>query len=349
MRDAKRRADALRAAKARQRELTKPPGSLGRLEDVALVMAEVQGEPRPQARPAAALLFAADHPVTKHGISAYPSSVTAGMVGNFGRGGAAASVGAVGVLGLSLHVHDVGVDTPYAVGPPPDGISVVRHACAGETAGDLAVEDAMSPTLFAGAVRAGADAVRSLDPSPRVVILGEMGIGNTTPASAVTAALLDRPAVDVVGPGTGVDAAGLARKAAVITRALARLDDRSDPREVLRRVGGREMAALFGAALAAMDQEAIVLVDGFIVTAAILAAVRHCPDLAGHLLFAHRSGEPGHALLLDALHAEPLLDLGLRLGEGSGAIAAFGLVELACRLHAEMATFDEAALAGPSA
>jgi nicotinate-nucleotide--dimethylbenzimidazole phosphoribosyltransferase len=299
------------------------------------------------ARPAAVLLFAADHPVVRHGVAAYPASVTAGMVANFAAGGAAASVAAVGVHGLPLEVHDVGVDTPYDLPPAgPNGARVVRHACAERAAGDLREQDAMDPDLFAAALEAGRSAVLALDPTPRVLILGEMGIGNTTPASAVAAALLGRPAADLAGPGTGLDSDGVAAKAAVIDDALRRIAGTAEPLEILRRVGGRELAAIAGAALAARGIGALVLVDGFIVTAAILAAVRSEPELREHLLFAHRSGEPGHALLLEELDASPLLDLGLRLGEGSGALAAFGLVDLACRLHGEMATFADAGLEG---
>ena len=334
-------------AAARQLQLTKPPGSLGALERIALQLAAIQDVERPVATPAAAILFAADHPVVVHGVAAFPPSVTAGMVLNFAAGGAAASVAAGSMHGIPLEVHDVGVDTPYQL-PEGGAAKVKRHESAAWPAGDLRVEDAMGKELFTASVEAGRSAVLGLEPCPRVVILGEMGIGNTTPASAVAAALLGRPAADLVGPGTGLDEAGVRHKARVVDEALARLGTAADlqPLDVLRRVGGRELAALAGAALAAEECGAAVLVDGFIVTSAVLAAVRHRPALRANLLFAHRSGEPGHALLLEALEAAPLLNLGLRLGEGSGALAAFGLVELACKLHGEMATFAEAGLEG---
>lgn len=334
-------------AAARQLQLTKPPGSLGALERIALELAAIQDVERPSSTPAAAILFAADHPVVAHGVAAFPASVTAGMVANFAAGGAAASVAAGSMHGIPLEVHDVGVDTPYQL-PEGGAATVKRHESAAWPAGDLRFEDAMGEELFTASVEAGRSAVLGLEPRPRVVILGEMGIGNTTPASAVAAALLGRPAADLVGPGTGLDEAGVRHKARVVDEALARLGDTAalQPLDVLRRVGGRELAALAGAALAAEERGAAVLVDGFIVTSAVLAAVRHRPALRSHLLFAHRSGEPGHALLLEALGAAPLLDLGLRLGEGSGALAAFGLVELACKLHGEMATFAEAGLEG---
>lgn len=336
------------AAVYRQSQLTKPPGSLGRLESVALDLARIQNVERPTARPAAALVFASDHPVVKHGVAAYPSSVTAGMLHNFAAGGAAASVACEWVHGIPLEVHDVGVNGAEPVLGRTGGVPVIRHELAHGEAGDLRVEDAMSPSLFQAALDAGASAVRGLDPVPRVVVLGEMGIGNTTPASAVAAALLGLPASQLAGPGTGLDESGIARKAQVVADAVARLDG-DGPMEVLRRVGGRELAAIVGAAQAAKQLGAAILVDGFIVTAALLAAVRDDPSLRESLIFAHRSGEPGHALLLDALDADPLLDLGLRLGEASGALAAYGLVELAARWHSDMATFAEAGLEGGGA
>ncbi|MEM1451436.1 MAG: nicotinate-nucleotide--dimethylbenzimidazole phosphoribosyltransferase, partial [Planctomycetota bacterium] len=204
------------SARLRQTRLTKPPGSLGVLEDLALALADIQDAERPSARPAAALLFAADHPVVRHGVAAYPASVTAGMVANFAAGGAAASVAAVGVHGIPLEVHDVGVDSVDAA--PAEvvtGVRVTRHPCASLVAGDLRTEDAMSIELFEAAFGAGAEAVRGLDPAPRVLILGEMGIGNTTPAAAVSAALLGRTGADLAGPGTGLDADGVGRKARV--------------------------------------------------------------------------------------------------------------------------------------
>lgn len=328
------------AARARQAQLTKPPGSLGRLEDVAIALAELQGVERPGCRPAAALLFAADHPVVRHGVAAFPQEVTAAMVANFVGGGAAAAV-AARHLGLPLEVHDVGVASPAARSVERGGARLVRHGVADLPAGDLRTEDAMSSDVFERCVAAGEGAVAALEPGTRVIVLGEMGIGNTTPASAVAAALLGRLAEELVGPGTGLDPEGVARKAEVVRDALGRLGD-DGPLEVLRRVGGRELAAIAGAVLEASRRGIAVVVDGFIVSAAVLAAVRHAPEVQRSLLFGHRSGEPGHGLILEALDGRPLLDLGLRLGEGSGALAAFGLVELAVKLHGEMATFAEA-------
>jgi nicotinate-nucleotide--dimethylbenzimidazole phosphoribosyltransferase len=331
---------AAAAARAHQAKLTKPTGALGRLERLVEQLAGIQGVAQPTARPAACLIFASDHPVTKHGVSAYPSEVTAAMVANFvganGRdGGAAASV-LCRRQNVALHVHDVGVQRATE--------GVPRATCASMAVGDLRVEDAMPRETFEAAWEAGRAAVRALDPQPRVLVLGEMGIGNTTPASAVCATLLGVSPERVVGRGTGVDDAGRVRKVAVVADAIARVE-RDAPLELLRRLGGRELVAIAGAAHEAASRRIAVLVDGFIVSAALLALVRHEPDVAPFLVPAHRSREPGHRAVLEALFEdalEPLLDLDLALGEGSGALAAFPLVELALATHAEMATFESA-------
>ena len=329
------------AAVARQRTLTKPEGSLGRLEDLAVELASLGRDGAAASRPAAAILFASDHPVAARGVSAYPPEVTAAMTANFLRGGAAAAVSAAR-LDVPLAIVDVGVASAYPTEQRASGISLTRDPVADLAAGDLAVEDALPGPLLAAAVAAGRRAVADLHPATRVVLLGEMGIGNTTVASAVVGALLGCGADAVVGPGTGVAGDVLARKRDVVAMALARVPLGATPWDVLRAVGGREVAALAGAAGEAAARGMVVLVDGFIVSAAMLALVRACPAARAHLLFAHRSREPGHAAILEALDARPLLDLGLRLGEGSGAFAALPLLDLACALHEGMATFEEA-------
>jgi nicotinate-nucleotide--dimethylbenzimidazole phosphoribosyltransferase len=331
---------AAQAATFRQSRLTKPAGSLGRLEELAIQMAAAQRCERPRARPAAAILFAADHPVAARGVSAYPVEVTAAMVRNFAVGGAASSV-ATRTLGVPLTVVDVGVRGASATAT--GAVTVRRAEVAEDPVGDIAVEDAMSDETCARAIAAGARAVDALPEETRVVVLGEMGIGNTTVASAVAAALLDEDAAGLTGAGTGVAGAALEAKRAVVAAAAARARGCA-PLEALARVGGRELAALVGAAGRAAERRMIVLVDGFIVSVAMLVLVRHVPAARPYLVFAHRSREAGHGRVLDALDAQPLLDLGLRLGEGSGALAAFPLVDLACALHDEMATFDEAAV-----
>lgn len=333
-------AEAMGEARRRQGALTKPPGSLGLLEELAVTLAGAQAAALPSARPAGALIFAADHPVTRHGVSPYPSEVTAAMVRNFVSGAAAASVLAR-ARGVPLHVVDVGVRWPDASAPPA-AEGFVREAVAGAPAGDLRVEDAMSPDVFEACREAGRRAATRLSPGLRVLVLGEMGIGNTTAAAAVAAALAGLAPEEAIGAGTGADLEMRARKAAVVRDALARLGGERGALEVLRKVGGRELAALTGAAEAAAERGAVVLVDGFIVTAAMLALVRARPSVRPRLVFAHRSAERAHGALLARLEARPLLDLGMRLGEGSGALAAFPLLEDACALHREMATFDEA-------
>ena len=332
--------EARAEAAARQARLTKPAGSLGRLESLVLDLAAWQGRALPESRPVVALLFAADHPVAARGVSAYPPEVTAAMVTNFLSGGAAASVLAR-TLNIPLTVVDVGVATPY-VAPADSWAQLVRGLSAAEV-GDLVESDGMSPRALNDAVRAGQAAVEELDNETRFVILGEMGIANTTVASALVACLAGGAPEEWVGPGTGVQGAALSAKQQVVRAAVERVGA-VEPAEALRRLGGRELAALVGAATAAAARRMTVVVDGFIVSAAMLAAVALRPAVRPALVFAHRSAEPPHAALLERLGAEPLLDLGLRLGEASGALTAWPLIDLACRLHAGMATFDEAAV-----
>lgn len=338
--------DAEQRARRRQDSLTKPPGSLGRLEELAIQLASIQGVECPESRPARAILFVADHPVARHGVSAYPVAVTAAMVSNFAAGGAASTVLA-DHLGVGLDVVDVGVATLYSLPPlRRGGFPVRRHPVADCKVGDLRCEDAMAPDVFAAALGAGREAVEALPETTRVLLLGEMGIGNTTVASAVVARLLGVAPAAVAGRGTGLDDAGVERKAAVISDALARTEPWTGAPEeaavALRRLGGRDLAALVGAMLAAVDRKLAVLVDGYVVSAAALVACRMSPGVRPLLLFAHRSAEIGHAHVLDALGARPLLDLDMRLGEASGALAALPLLDAACRLHAGMATFERA-------
>ncbi len=331
------------AALVRQSSLTKPPGSLGALEDVAVQLAAWQGRDRPRSRPAHALLFASDHPVARHGVSAYPQAVTAAMVANFVSGGAASSV-ASRALGVPLRVVDVGVLSAVQSGGP---VELVRDPVADLPAGDLRTEDAMSEETYAAALAAGRRQVDLLPDDAALLILGEMGIGNSTAAAALAASLLGIPAREAVGPGTGVRGAALERKIQVVADAVARVGKVS-PHRAMQALGGRDLAAMMGAAACALERRMAVLVDGFIVTASLLPLVALHPEVRAGLLFAHRSAEPGHQRLLAALEARPLLDLGLRLGEGSGALTALPLVDLACDLHSGMASFEEAKVPGPS-
>jgi nicotinate-nucleotide--dimethylbenzimidazole phosphoribosyltransferase len=332
---------ALREARDRQADLTKPAGSLGVLEDVAVQLAAWQGDARPSARPAAVLIFAADHPVTRHGVSAYPASVTRAMLENFACGGAAASVLSQ-KLGLPLHVVDVGVGGIAAARRGSRGALLVRDPVADDPAGDIRVQDAMTRATYERALQAGRSAVDRLGTDVRVLLLGEMGIGNTTVASAVCAALLGGEPALYVGNGTGVDGPTLVTKRRVVADAVVRLGRGAVPAEVLRRIGGRDIVALAGAMGRALERRMAIIVDGFIVTAAALALVRSSPSTLSGMIFSHRSDEQAHGRVLEELGVRPLLSLDLRLGEASGALVAYPLLELACALHNDMATFESA-------
>jgi len=328
------------AARARQAVLTKPAGSLGVLEGLAITLAALQATDRPRAASAPIVLFAGDHGVTAQGISAYPSAVTVEMLKNFASGGAAISVLAR-ELGVPLTVVDAGT---LAAGPIP-GVVTDKPRRATR---DFTVEPAMTEEECEAALAAGRRAVEAAGEAD-LVLFGEMGIGNTTAAAALAAALLERPPAAIAGAGTGLDERGVAHKVEVIEAALSRhgLDaPASDPRKVLRSVGGLEIAALAGAVVAAAQARRPVLVDGFIVTVAALVATRLNPTCRPWLIFSHRSAERGHAQVLEALEAHPVLDLNLRLGEGSGAATALAVLRLACALHNGMATFAEAAVSG---
>ncbi|MBF8223277.1 nicotinate-nucleotide--dimethylbenzimidazole phosphoribosyltransferase [Halomonas sp. 328] len=321
--------------------LTKPPGSLGRLERLAIELALIQGEALPRVSPPGVLVFAADHGVAAEGVSAFPQAVTAQMVANFAAGGAAINVFAR-QHGARLEVIDVGVAGEL----PAEVRQAVVNAKVRPGTRNLAREDAMTRDEAEAAIGVGIQAAeRAVAAGCRCLIVGEMGIANTTASSALLAVLCDASPEAVVGPGTGIDAAGLAHKREVIARALgARRVEADDPLGALAALGGLEIAAMAGAYLGGAARRVPLLVDGLIATAAALVACRLCPALRPYLIFGHRSREPGHDIALRALAAEPLLDLGLRLGEGSGAALAFPLLESACRMLAEMATFDQAGI-----
>ncbi len=329
------------AAEARQAMLTKPPGALGRLETLAIQLAALQGTAKPCADRVHIAVFAADHGVAAEDVSAFPQAVTGEMVRNFARGGAAISVLAR-ALGATLEVMNLGtINDPGAL----DGVSDRRIAPA---TANFVRAAAMNERQLVDALGAGREAARrAAGSSAHLFIGGDMGIGNTTAAAALICALLDRPPERVAGPGTGLDAGGVARKINVIRRALERHHTcRGLPLEALRRLGGFEIAALVGSYITCAQRGLPVLVDGFIASAAALVAAKLHPGTMPWLLFAHASAEPGHRLTLEALGAAPLLDLGMRLGEGSGAALAVPLLRLACALHNEMATFAEAGVSG---
>ncbi|WP_346840782.1 nicotinate-nucleotide--dimethylbenzimidazole phosphoribosyltransferase [Metapseudomonas otitidis] len=332
-------ASARDLALTRQDQLTKPRGALGRLEDVAVTLAALQGRERPRIERPWFTVFAGDHGVVAEGVSAYPQAVTGEMLRNFVRGGAAISVLAR-TQGAPLELVDLGTAVPI------ESLPGVLHLNLGPGTANFAQGPAMSEAQCHAALAAGRDsAERARAEGADLYLGGEMGIGNTTTASALAAALTGTSAATLAGPGTGLDAAGVQRKAQVIDQALALHRAHCEaPLEALRRLGGFELAALVGAYLACAQRGIPVLVDGFICSVAALCAVRLNPTCRPWLLFAHRSAEPGHLAVLEALGAEPLLDLGLRLGEGSGAAVALPLLRLACDLHGGMATFAEAAV-----
>lgn len=335
--------DMEQVARQRLDELTKPRGSLGRLEDIVVQLARSQQNQRPRSRPAVALICASDHVVVHHGVSAYPQAVTRAMVENIVRGGAAVSV--LGrTLGVPVIVLDVGVlgdpTTPHADGR----VTVVRPVAATSPGGDLREAEAVDEHTARAIEQAAHEVVAGIAADTAVLILGELGIGNTTAAAAVVSALLDLPASVSVGRGTGIDDDGLARKREVVAAAVRALGPDREPRSVLRRVGGRDLLAMASAAEAACRRGMVVLVDGYVAGAAVLGLLRSAPELSGSFIWAHRSAEPGHAHLLAAVQATPLLSLDMRLGEGSGALVALPLLDAACALYAQMSTFAEAAV-----
>jgi len=325
----------LAAARDRQMQLTKPPGSLGRLEELGVTLAAMQGTQQPRVDKLWITVFAGDHGVVAEGVSAFPQVVTAEMVRNFARGGAAISVLA---REWDARLEVVNVGTVQSLEDLPG----VVEARVGPGTANFVHEPAMTGDQLHEALMAGHDAAeRAAINGARLFVGGEMGIGNTTSAAAIACSLLGLPAAQLAGPGTGLDAAGVSHKALVIERALAH--HRSDqPLTALQRLGGFEIAALAGAYLRCGQLGLPALVDGFITTAAALVAVRLRPELAAWLFYAHCSAEPGHRRLLDALEAKPLLELGMRLGEGSGAAVAVPILRAAAALHAGMATFAEA-------
>jgi nicotinate-nucleotide--dimethylbenzimidazole phosphoribosyltransferase len=311
---------AAAAVRARNAVLTKPAGSLGRLEEIAEWVAAWQGRERPAVTRPLVAVFAANHGIAARGVSAYPQAVTGQMVQNFAAGGAA--------INQICKAHDLGLK--------------VFELALDQPTPDIVVEDAFDEKGAAATIAFGMEAVAGgID----LLCLGEMGIANTTVAAAVFHALYGGEASDWVGRGTGVDDAGLDRKAQAVA-AVARLNGVRDPLEVLRRVGGREIAAMVGAILAARVERVPVVVDGFVTSAS--AAIVHAmkPTAIDHCLVAHRSSEAGHGRVLERLGKIPLLDLGMRLGEGTGAALAAGIVKAAVAAHNGMATFGEAGVAG---
>lgn len=338
--------DAAEACRRHLDRLTKPQGSLGRLEELAIRLSAIRGFPPSIERPHV-LVFAADHGVTEEGVSAYPRAVTAQMVLNFLRGGAAINVLAR-QHGAALTVVDVGVDADFK---PEESKVQFRASKVRRGSRNLCREDAMSVDEFDAARNAGATAANAaIESGADSICVGEMGIGNTTAASALTAALLNLSPEQTCGRGTGVDDAGYSRKRKAVATGVDRFraSGRSSAADITRSLGGLELAAIAGACGLCAQRGVPVIVDGFIASSAALSAERMWPGARQWMVFAHQSAEPGHAHILRSFDAHPLLDLSLRLGEGTGAVLALPLLRSACAIVKEMATFDSAGVSKSS-
>ncbi|MCY3691504.1 MAG: nicotinate-nucleotide--dimethylbenzimidazole phosphoribosyltransferase [Chloroflexota bacterium] len=330
-------AAAVAAAEARQGVLTKPPGSLGRLESLSIQLAGIFGEPIPQITGKAVIVVAGDHGVASEGVSAYPAEVTPQMVFNFLAGGAAINALARHA-GANITVIDAGVAVDL---DPQPGLTIAK---VGYGAANIAVGPAMNRDDAVRCLEIGIKAANaSADAGANLIAGGDMGIGNTTPSAAITAAITGADGATVTGRGTGVDDDALAAKIATIRRALeVNRPDGNDGLDVLAKVGGYEIGVLAGVMLGAASRNCAVIVDGFISGAAALIAWRLCPQIADRYIAAHRSVEPGHNVGLQAMGLSPLLDMEMRLGEGTGAALAMHIVEASAKILSEMASFAEA-------
>lgn len=321
---------------------TKPPRSLGRIEDLAKQVASVQNTLNPEVDPACMILAAGDHGMVEQGVSAWPSEVTAQMVLNFLGGGAAANVFAKSA-GIAIQVVDAGVKAEL-----PDHPDLLR-ANINRGTKDAITQDAMSQAELDAILQYGAQLGASKVASGyKTILFGEMGIGNTSSATLLAHKLTNTPLKTLVGPGAGLDQTGMEKKLALLEQASARHSESMTPEQALLAYGGMEIALVTGAMIGAASKGAIGLVDGFIVTASALCAVEARPDIAPYMIYAHASAEPGHQSMCQALGAQPLLDLNLRLGEGTGALLAFPLLRSACAMMRDMATFESAGVSAKS-
>lgn len=335
--------EAVRAARARQDRLTKPPGSLGRLEEISIQIAGIQRTDKPHLGAKTLVVAAGDHGVVAQGVTAYPQAVTAQMVLNFLAGGAAVSVMARHA-GVRLVVVDAGVASNLPASPKILSLKIGRGTA------DISQGPAMSRAQAERCILEGAAIARQAANSGATIMgTGDMGIGNTTPSSAITAVLTGRSPEETTGPGTGRNKEELARKTEIVRRAIEVNSPRSkDALDVLARVGGFEIGVLAGVILGTAASRRPVVIDGFISGAAALIACGLCPTARDYIIASHRSGEPGAGPLLSHLKLQPVLDLGLRLGEGTGAVLAMGIIEQAAACLSEMATFDEARVSNRS-
>lgn len=319
---------------------TKPPGSLGRVEELATQICAIQQTLEPEADPARLLIFAGDHGMVEEGVSAWPSEVTAQMVANFINGGAAANVFAR-TNDITITVIDAGVATDLA------HAENLVHANIRNGTRNAMHENALTADEVEAALEFGAGIAHdAVNKGTKTILLGEMGIGNTSSATLLAHAVEGIGIEPLTGPGAGLDAPGVQRKCEILKKIAARAPGRLEPAKALSAFGGLEIAMMSGALIGAAASGAIVLVDGFIASAAALCALRARPEAMEYVVFAHCSKEPGHTLLLEALGAEPLMRLDLRLGEGTGALLAFPLLRNACAMVNEMATFESAGVSG---
>lgn len=305
------------AVRDRASNVLRPAGALQTLDEIAILIAGWHATSAPRITRPAALVFAADHGVASSSVSAYPADITASMLKAYQSGKSTLSVFAK-IAGATVHAVDVGVGRPTK---------------------DIQVEAAMSQQRFDEAITAGRNTVEQLDAD--LLVLGEMGIGNTTAAAAVTAAILGGATTSWVGRGTGVDEEGMARKCSAVDRAVTRIKEIKDPLEILRQVGGAEIAAMAGALVAARLRRLPVVIDGYVVTSAALPLHQISSTALDHCLFGHCSAEQGHRKVLTHLNKLPILDLSMRLGEGSGAMAAVPLITMACSGVTDVPTFQE--------
>lgn len=325
----------------RQNQLTKPPGSLGRLEDMAIRLAAIQHQLTPSMEQVQVSVFAGDHGIVDEGVSAFPQAVTVEMQRNFIAGGAAISV-LCREVGATLEVVNAGTRASA------DDLPGVIHCPVAPRTANFLREDAMNSSQWQAAMDIGQQAaIRAHDGLAHLFIGGEMGIGNTTAATAILSALCGIPVTSLTGPGTGLDRAGVKHKANIIEQALEHhRADLVGAEAISRIVGGFEIVALSGAYIAAAQRGIAVLVDGFICTAAAAVALQLNPSVSPYFFYSHCSAEPGHRAVLDHLGVRPIVDLNMRLGEGSGAATLVPMLRMACALHNSMATFDEAAVSG---
>jgi nicotinate-nucleotide--dimethylbenzimidazole phosphoribosyltransferase len=330
---------AMQAARVRQQVLTKPPGSLGRLEELSVQIAGITGQAAPRIQHKVVTVMAGDHGVANEGVSAYPQVVTAQMVANFLNGGAA-----INVLSRHTGARVIVVDMGVGVDLSPHPNLIIKKIA--HSTHNIASGPAMSLTQAEQAILGGAEVVESeFESGLDILAAGDMGIANTTPSAAIAAVFTQLPVEEIVGRGTGVDDKGLQRKIEVVQRAIhINRPEPSNGLDVLSKVGGFEIAGLTGAILAAAGLRRPVVIDGYISTAAAMIAVSLMPQVRDYLIAAHTSQENGHRRMLEWLNLQPLLDLQMRLGEGTGAVLAISLAEAACKILTEMATFDGAGI-----